>query len=83
MKAIVRARTCNPNSSERVAAGTRLAAVIVLFLVIFFLQPMGRSLVAQTTTSTIEGTVTDANGAVRTLTGPAHANNEKSDALCN
>ena len=25
---------------------------------------------------------TDANGAVRTLTGPAHANNEKSDALC-
>lgn len=64
MKAIVRARTCNPNSSERVAAGTRLAAVIVLFLVIFFLQPMGRSLVAQTTTSTIEGTVTDANGAV-------------------
>ena len=64
MKAIVRARTCNPNSSERVATNTRLAAVIVLFVVIFLFQPMCRSLVAQTTTSTIEGTVTDANGAV-------------------
>jgi hypothetical protein len=64
MKAIVRARTCNPNTSERVAPGRRIAAVIVLFVVIFLLQPMCRSLVAQTTTSTIEGTVTDANGAV-------------------
>ena len=64
MKAIVRARTCNPNTSERVASSRRPASVILFFLVIFLLQPMCRSLVAQTTTSTIQGTVTDANGAV-------------------
>ena len=64
MKAIVRARTCNPNTSERVASSRRPASVILFFLVIFLLQPIGRSLVAQTTTSTIQGTVTDANGAV-------------------
>jgi len=64
MKAIVKTRTCNPNTCARTAQSTRVAAFIGLFIAIFLFQPLSRSLMAQTTTSTIEGTVTDANGAV-------------------
>lgn len=64
MKAIVKARICNPNTCARTAQSTRVAALIGLFIAIFLFQPLSRSLMAQTTTSTIEGTVTDANGAV-------------------
>jgi hypothetical protein len=40
------------------------SSLIVLSLTLFMLHPMPSSARAQTTTSTIEGTVTDANGAV-------------------
>jgi carboxypeptidase family protein/TonB-dependent receptor-like protein len=64
MKAIVKTRICNPNTCARTAQSTPVAAFIGLFIAIFLFQPLSRSLMAQTTTSTIEGTVTDANGAV-------------------
>ena len=64
MKAIVKARICNPYTCARTAQSARVVALIGLFIAIFLFQPLSRSLMAQTTTSTIEGTVTDANGAV-------------------
>jgi len=71
MKAIVKARICNPYTCARTAQSARVVALIGLFIAIFLFQPLSRSLMAQTTTSTIEGTVTDANGAFKLTDVPA------------
>ena len=64
MKGIVGTSTDTVMQTKNEARRANRCAFILLFLTLFLAQPISHSLVAQTTTSTIEGTVTDANGAV-------------------
>src|SRR4029453_15924584 len=64
MYGIVRTSTDIVMKTKEAVRKTNRSAFILLCLTLFLMQPISHSVVAQTITSTIQGTVTDTNGAV-------------------